>query len=107
MVVVTAPGHPLSRQRPVEPAPRPLPPDPLRGGLQHARSSDQFFLEEEVPLEVAMETENVEIIKAMVGSGLGVAVIPKAAMARRPERAASASPALRAAPSGARPVGST
>jgi DNA-binding transcriptional LysR family regulator len=29
-----------------------------------------------------METENVEIIKAMVGAGLGVTVIPKAAIAR-------------------------
>ena len=35
-----------------------------------------------MPLKVAMETENVEIIKAMVRAGLGIAVIPKAAIAR-------------------------
>ena len=29
-----------------------------------------------------METENVEIIKAMVGSGLGVTVVPYAAVAK-------------------------
>ena len=33
-------------------------------------------------MSVAMETENVEIIKAMVASGLGVTVIPYAAIAR-------------------------
>ena len=31
---------------------------------------------------MAMETENVEIIKAMVGNGLGVSVIPYAAAAK-------------------------
>jgi DNA-binding transcriptional LysR family regulator len=35
-----------------------------------------------VPVRVAMETENVEIIKAMVGAGLGVTIVPYAAIAR-------------------------
>ena len=37
---------------------------------------DQFFLEEGVSAEVAMETENVEIIKAMVAINLGVTIVP-------------------------------
>jgi DNA-binding transcriptional LysR family regulator len=35
-----------------------------------------------VPADVAMETENVEIIKAMVASGLGIALIPYSAVAK-------------------------
>ena len=29
-----------------------------------------------MPIDVAMETENVEIIKAMVASGLGITIVP-------------------------------
>ena len=83
MVVVTAPGHPLSRERTVEP--KSLGRYPLilyEAGSNSRKVLDQFFLEEEVPVEVAMETENVEIIKAMVGNGLGVSIIPYAAVAK-------------------------
>jgi DNA-binding transcriptional LysR family regulator len=83
MVVVTAPGHPLSRERMVEP--KSLGRYPLilyEAGSNSRKVLDQFFLEEEVPVEVAMETENVEIIKAMVGNGLGVSIIPYAAVAK-------------------------
>jgi DNA-binding transcriptional LysR family regulator len=82
MVVVTAPRHPLSRERSVEP--RSLARYPLilfEQGSNTRKVLDQFFLEEEIPVSVAMETENVEIIKAMVASGLGVTVIPYAAIA--------------------------
>jgi DNA-binding transcriptional LysR family regulator len=83
MVVVTAPGHPLSRERTVEP--KSLGRQPLilyETGSNSRKVLDQFFLEEQVPVEVAMETENVEIIKAMVASGLGVSIIPFAAAAK-------------------------
>jgi DNA-binding transcriptional LysR family regulator len=83
MVVVTAPGHPLSRQRTVEAAS--LAKFPLilyESGSNTRRVLDEFFVAEGVPTRVAMETENVEIIKAMVGAGLGVTVIPFAAIAR-------------------------
>jgi len=83
MVVVTAPGHPLSRERTVEA--KSLGRYPLilyEAGSNTRKVLDQFFLEEEVPVEVAMETENVEIIKAMVGNGLGVSIIPYAAVAK-------------------------
>jgi len=83
MVVVTAPGHPLSRERTVDP--KSLARFPLilyEAGSNTRKVLDQFFLEEEVPVEVAMETENVEIIKAMVASGLGVTIVPYTPVAR-------------------------
>jgi DNA-binding transcriptional LysR family regulator len=83
MVVVTAPGHPLSRERTVEPLS--LAKYPLilyETGSNSRKVLDQFFLEAQIPVEVAMETENVEIIKAMVGNGLGVSIIPFAAVAK-------------------------
>ena len=82
MVVVTAPRHPLSRERTVEP--RSLGRYPLilfEPGSNTRTLVDQFFREQEIPVNVAMETENVEIIKAMVASGLGVTVIPYASIA--------------------------
>lgn len=83
MVVVTAPGHPLTRQRSADA--RAIARFPLilyEAGSNSRRLQDRLFAEAEAPLKVAMETENVEIIKAMVGAGLGIAVIPKAAIAR-------------------------
>jgi DNA-binding transcriptional LysR family regulator len=83
MVVVTAPRHPLARERAVEP--RSLGRYPFilfERGSNTRKMLDEFFLEQEVPADVAMETENVEIIKAMVASGLGISIIPYAAIAR-------------------------
>jgi DNA-binding transcriptional LysR family regulator len=83
MVVVTAPGHPLSRERSIDP--KSLGKFPLilyESGSNTRRVLDQFLVEEGVPVRVAMETENVEIIKAMVGAGLGVTIVPYAAVAR-------------------------
>jgi DNA-binding transcriptional LysR family regulator len=83
MVVVTAPRHPLTRQRTLDA--RSLGRYPLilfERGSNTRKVLDEFFLEEEVPADVTMETENVEIIKAMVASGLGVSLIPYAAIAR-------------------------
>jgi DNA-binding transcriptional LysR family regulator len=77
MVVVTAPGHPLSRERAVDP--RRLGKFPLilyEAGSNTRKVLDQFFLEEGIQAEVAMETENVEIIKAMVAINLGVTIVP-------------------------------
>lgn len=83
MVLVTAPGHPLSKMRPV-PADE-LGKHPLilyESGSNTRRVLDEFFLEEKLAVRVAMETENVEIIKAMVSHGLGVSIIPFAAAAK-------------------------
>ena len=83
MVVVTAPGHPLSRARAVDPkALARFPWILFETGSNSRKVIDQFFREESVPADVAMETENVEIIKAMVASGLGIGLIPYSAVAK-------------------------
>ena len=51
-------------------------------GSNTRRVLDRLFAEESVPMKVAMETENVEIIKAMVASGLGITIVPFQAVAR-------------------------
>jgi len=83
MVVVTAPGHPLHRRRAVEP--KDLGRFPMilyEAGSNTRKVQDQLLLEEQVAVEVAMETENVEIIKSMVANGLGITLIPYAAIAK-------------------------
>jgi DNA-binding transcriptional LysR family regulator len=83
MVVVTARRHPLARRAAVEAAS--LGRFPLilyESGSNTRKVLDRFFQEEGVPARVAMETENVEIIKAMVASGLGITIVPFAAVAR-------------------------
>ena len=39
------------------------------------------FTRERIEVEIVMETENVEIIKAMVRSGLGISIVPWQAVA--------------------------
>ena len=83
MVVVTAPAHPLSRCRAVRP--EDLAKYPLilfEPGSNTRKVLDQFFMEETIPVDIAMETENVEIIKAMVANGIGITIIPYAAIAK-------------------------
>jgi DNA-binding transcriptional LysR family regulator len=43
---------------------------------------DQFFASEKVEPTVVMDTENVEIIKGMVKTGLGIGIVPYQAIAR-------------------------
>ena len=81
LVVVTAPRHPLAKQHLIDV--RSLARYPLvlfESGSNTRRVIDQFFLEQNIPMNVAMETESVEIIKAMVASGLGITLIPYAAI---------------------------
>ena len=83
MVVVTAPGHPLSRERTIDA--KSLGKYPLilyEAGSNTRKVLDQFFLEEAISTEVAMETENVEIIKAMVTINLGVTIVPYTPVAK-------------------------
>lgn len=82
MVVVTAAGHPLTRERHIDA--RSLGRHPMvlfESGSNTRYVLDEFFREQKIPAKVVMETENVEIIKAMVANGLGVTVIPYAAIA--------------------------
>jgi DNA-binding transcriptional LysR family regulator len=82
MVVVCAKNHALSRNRTVEA--KGLARYPLilfESGSNTRKVVDEFFEAEQVPVNVVMETENVEIIKAMVANGLGVTILPYGALA--------------------------
>jgi DNA-binding transcriptional LysR family regulator len=83
LVVVTAPGHALTRAPLVDG--KQLGRYPLilyEAGSNTRKVLDQYFLEEEIPASVVMETENVEIIKAMVANGLGITLVAYTAIAR-------------------------
>jgi DNA-binding transcriptional LysR family regulator len=43
---------------------------------------DAFFIKERIEPRIVMETENVEILKALVRSEMGVTIIPYQAVAR-------------------------
>lgn len=82
MVVVAAPGHPLVARPTV--SPRELAGHPLilyELGSRTREALESFLREENVRYEVAMETENAEIIKAMVANGNGVTVLSHATVA--------------------------
>ena len=51
-------------------------------GSATRRVIDSFFVTEKIEPTVVMETENVEIIKAMVATGLGISIVPYQAVAR-------------------------
>jgi DNA-binding transcriptional LysR family regulator len=83
LLLVTAAKHPLSRKRKV------LPQDLVRqpfvlfeSGSNTRRAIDEFFLSARIEPQIVMETENVEIIKAMVRNGIGITIIPFQAVAR-------------------------
>jgi DNA-binding transcriptional LysR family regulator len=86
LLVVTTPTHPLARRK----RPGKLVPQDLNGlpfilfepGSATRRVIDRFFLNEQIEPVVVMDTENVEIIKAMVKTGLGIGIVPYQAVAR-------------------------
>jgi DNA-binding transcriptional LysR family regulator len=82
MVIITAPKHPLTRERSVDA--KPVGQYPLllfEQGSNTRKVLDDFFRDQQIPANVVMQTENVEIIKAMVLSGLGVTLLPYSAIA--------------------------
>ena len=83
LMLVTAAKHPLSRKRKV------LPQDLVRQpfvlfepGSNTRRVIDEFFTTARIEPQIVMETENVEIIKAMVRNGIGISIIPFQAVTR-------------------------
>ena len=83
MVVVTAPRHPLTWRGMVDP--QELGRHPLilyEAGSRTREAIESFLREEKVSYDVAMETENAEIIKAMVANGIGITVLSHAAVAQ-------------------------
>jgi DNA-binding transcriptional LysR family regulator len=83
LLVAMAPQHPLARKRQVTPQDLVRQPFVLfESGSNSRRTIDDFFAREQVDPKVVTETENVEIIKAMVRVGLGITIIPYQAVAR-------------------------
>ena len=83
LMLITTPTHPLARRRRV--APQDLGRQPFihfELGSATRRVIDQFFATEKLEPPIVMDTENVEIIKAMVKTGLGIGIVPYQAVAR-------------------------
>ena len=77
LLLITYPAHPLARKRELKPSDLAREPFILfEAGSITRRLVDDFFAREHIQPEIVMETENVEIIKAMVRHGLGISIIP-------------------------------
>ena len=77
LLLVTYPTHPLAKKKTITPA------DLNRQhfilfetGSITRKLVEEFFASEKIKPEIVMETENVEIIKAMVRHGLGISIVP-------------------------------
>jgi DNA-binding transcriptional LysR family regulator len=82
LLLVTYPAHPLAKKKSIVPADLDKQDFVLfETGSITRRLVESFFTRERVEPEIIMETENVEIIKAMVRSGLGISIIPSVAAA--------------------------
>src|SRR5918911_1045225 len=83
LLLVTPPTHPLARRR--RAAPKDLAGLPFvlfEVGSATRKVIDSFFAAEGIAPTIVMDTENVEIIKAMVKTGLGIGIVPYQAVAR-------------------------
>ena len=77
LLLVTAPGHALASRRRVTAQDLTRQPFVLfEAGSNTRRVLDEFFLHERIKPRIVTETENVEIIKAMIRVGLGVSILP-------------------------------
>jgi DNA-binding transcriptional LysR family regulator len=83
LLLMTTPKHPLARRRVVTPQDLAAQPFVLFEAGSATRSViDNFFASQDIRPIVVMDTENVEIIKAMVRTGLGISIVPYQAIAR-------------------------
>jgi DNA-binding transcriptional LysR family regulator len=84
LLLVMHPSHALAGRRgritPADLAGQPL--VLFEGGSSTRRVIDQMLRREQVEPRIVMETENVEILKALVAIGMGLTVIPYQAIAR-------------------------
>jgi DNA-binding transcriptional LysR family regulator len=77
LLLITYPAHPFAKKKTITPADLDRQPFVLfETGSITRRLVDEFFARERIAPDIIMETENVEIIKAMVRSGLGISIIP-------------------------------
>ena len=83
LLVVTTPRHPLTRRKRLAAGDLAGYPFVLfEPGSATRQVIDRFFAAEKIEPNVVMDTENVEIIKAMVKTGLGISIVPYQAVAR-------------------------
>jgi DNA-binding transcriptional LysR family regulator len=83
LLLVASAGHRLANGKAVSPAALVRQPFILfEGGSNTRRVIDEFFVRADIKPRVVAETENVEIIKSMVASGLGVSIVPYQSVAR-------------------------
>ena len=83
LLLVTAPTHQLARRRKVQAKELAgLPFILFEAGSATRKVIDNFFASQSIEPTIVMDTENVEIIKAMVKTGLGVGIVPYQAVAR-------------------------
>jgi DNA-binding transcriptional LysR family regulator len=83
LLLLTMPTHPLAKLKRILPADLSGQPFVLfELGSATRRVIDSFFVTEKVEPTVVMDTENIEIIKAMVKIGLGISIVPYQAIAR-------------------------
>ena len=83
LLLVTAAKHPLSKKRKV--GAQDLADQPFvmfESGSNTRRVVDEFFATSRIEPRIVMETENVEIIKALVRSGLGITIVSYQSVAR-------------------------
>ena len=77
LLLITYPAHSLAKKRKILPADLHGQPFILfETGSVTRHLVDEFFMRERIEPEIVMETQNVEIIKAMVRFGLGIGIIP-------------------------------
>jgi DNA-binding transcriptional LysR family regulator len=83
LLLVTAAGHRLTSGKPISPDALVRQPFILfERDSNTRRVIDEFFVRAQIKPRVVAETENVEIIKSMVASGLGVSIVPFQSVAR-------------------------
>jgi DNA-binding transcriptional LysR family regulator len=83
LLLVTSPQHPLAKKTTI--VPKDLAKQPFvlfEPGSNSRRAIEEFFRRADLVPKVIAETENVEIIKALVRVDLGISIIPYQSMAR-------------------------
>jgi len=83
LLLVMPAGHALATDRAIPPKALVRQPFILfETGSNTRRAIDQFFIRADIQPSIVAETENVEIIKSMVASGLGITIVPFQAVAQ-------------------------
>ena len=97
MMLVAHPSHPLAKKRRIVPQDLAQQPFVLFEAASNSRRVvDAFFIRERIEPRIVMETENVEILKALVRSEMGITIIPYPAVAREVEAGSCFVPGFRA-----------